>query len=481
MESCLLWFRRDLRLSDNPALRAAVDAAPTVIPVFLHCPDEEGEWAPGGASRWWLHHSLTNLQASLEGKDSRLIIRQGTDTLFLLRQLLEETGAEGVIWNRLYDPALVERDKQIKQQLRDDGYQADSHQANLLMEPWTLRTGKGEPYRVFTPFWRAMQKAPEPAEPLPRPRTLRPPSDWPRSQALADLNLLSRSQWHDKFEGYWQPGEAGAGKTLERFLDNALEGYKEDRDWPAQSATAYLSPHLHWGEISPRQAWQRVRARMAGQSSLEVGGQSWLRELAWREFAHHVLFEFPHTPDQPLYDRWADFPWRENYQPLLRAWQSGETGYPIVDAGMRELWDTGYMHNRVRMIVASLLVKNIRAPWQAGARWFWDTLVDADLANNTMGWQWSAGCGADAAPYFRIFNPWTQSRRFDPDGEYIRRWVPELAKLPGRDIHAPHEAPPALLTAADIRLGRDYPKPIIDYRSSREEALAAAKRQKDSL
>ncbi|MEA5445774.1 deoxyribodipyrimidine photo-lyase [Gammaproteobacteria bacterium AB-CW1] len=474
MKTVLFWFRRDLRLSDNPALRAALNAADRVVPVYIHSPHEEGDWGPGGASRWWLMKSLARLDRRLRDHDSRLIIRQG-DALDCLHSLLASTAAEAVFWNRLYEPAVVERDRKIKEWLKQQGYHAESHNGALLVEPWELRTGKGEPYRVFTPFWRALSKRDEPDSPLQKPRTLRPTAQWPSSLALDELKLLSGIGWEDKLETHWQPGEAGAGDAMDRFLDQALVDYKTARDLPDVSGTSRLSPHLHFGEISPRQAWHRVRSRMAGQAAVEEGGWTWLRELGWREFAHHVLFEFPHTPDQPLYSRWQDFPWRKNHEAFVLAWQRGETGYPIVDAGMRELWETGYMHNRVRMIAASVLVKNIRAPWLSGAKWFWDTLVDADLANNTMGWQWSAGCGADAAPYFRIFNPFTQSRRFDPEGRYLRRWLPELSKLPDRDLHAPHEAADGILHHAGLRLDRDYPRPIVDYKSSREEALAAAR------
>jgi len=475
METVIVWFRRDLRIADNPALRAAVDRADTVIPVYLHVPGEEGRWAPGEASRWWLHESLDALSTRLAEKGSDLIIRQGASSLTLLRELIVETGARGVYWNRLYDPLIVARDKVIKSELLAEGLSVDSFRGHLLCEPWEMRTGKGEPYRVFTPYWRSLARRGDPAEPLRQPRTLRPPAHWPRGEAVEQLALLPHPRWDHKLHHCWQPGEAGAGQALDYFLDTALADYPSARDIPADAGTARLSPHLHFGEISPHQAWHRVRARMVGQARQADGGDAWLRQLAWREFAHHVLFEFPHSSDEPLYERWTDFPWRENHQPLLRAWQRGETGFPIVDAGMRELWATGYMHNRVRMIAASLLVKNIRAPWQEGARWFWDTLVDADLANNSMGWQWSAGSGADAAPYFRIFNPWTQSKRFDPQGRYIRRWLPELARLPDRDIHAPHSAAAAILSDAGLRIGRDYPAPVIDYKTSREEALAAAR------
>lgn len=477
MQSVLLWFRRDLRLADNPALRAALEDAETVIPVYIHAPEEEGDWAPGAASKWWLHESLSALADELADQGSRLVIRHGPSASTLVR-LLAETGAGGVYWNRLYDPAPVARDRGIKQELREAGYRAESFRGALMVEPWELRTGQGEPYRVFTPFWRAFAKRGDPVAPLPSPRTLRPPGRWPDSGSIESLGLLPRVRWDRKFRHYWTPGEAGAAAALDRFLDGPVADYADGRDQPGDDGVSGLSPHLHFGEISPHQAWHQVQSRIAGDAAAAAGGQAWLRQLVWREFAHHILFAFPHSADEALYSRWSRFPWREKHESMLAAWQRGETGFPIVDAGMRQLWETGYMHNRVRMIAASLLVKNIRAPWQKGARWFWDTLVDADLANNSMGWQWSAGSGADAAPYFRIFNPFTQSRRFDPAGHYIRRWVPELAGLPDKPIHAPHEAPARVLGEAGLRLGRDYPEPVVDYRQSRAEALEAARKMR---
>lgn len=473
----LVWFRRDLRLADNPALRAALGAHRSVIPVYLHAPDEEDGWAPGAASRWWLHHSLAALDAELRDLGSRLVLRRGSCRAALAR-LLEETGAGAVYWNRLYEPAVTARDRALKTWLRERGLRAESRQAALLAEPWELRTGAGEPYRVFTPFWKKFRTAVEVATPLSRPRKLKPPRRWPASEPLAALKLLSRPDWAAGLRAAWTPGERGGLARLRAFSRGGLAGYAAGRDYPARDKVSRLSPHLHFGEVSPRQVWHAVRGALRG-AGLERDGEAYLRELGWREFAHHVLFHFPHTPEQPLYEKYRHFPWRPRAGALLRAWRRGATGYPIVDAGMRELWHSGWMHNRVRMIVASLLVKNIRAHWLEGARWFWDTLVDADLANNSMGWQWSAGCGADAAPYFRIFNPVTQGRRFDPEGAYIRRWLPELSRVPDKYLHAPWQMPEAVQDACGLRIGRDYPAPIVDYRTSREEALAALKRLKE--
>ncbi len=461
MNTAIVWFRRDLRLSDNPALVAAAEEADAVIPVYIWSPEDEGEWAPGGAQRWWLHRSLAALGQVLEDRGSRLIIRRGP-AREALAGLVAETGAGGVFWNRLYDPALVERDTRIKSDLAGAGVEARSFKAGVLFEPREIRTGQGGPYRVFTPFWRACQKHPEPAAPLKPPSHLPAPADWPSGHAVEALGLLPDIPWHESLEAAWTPGESGAHGRLGAFVQHGLIGYGEDRDRPDREGVSRLSPYLHHGELSPRQAWHAVAAQRGEAPEKDV--EAWLRELGWREFAHHVLFHFPRTPSEPMHEKYAAFPWREDHEEMLEAWRRGRTGIPVVDAGMRQLWSTGWMHNRVRMIVASLLVKNIRAPWQAGARWFWDTLVDADLASNTMGWQWSAGCGADAAPYFRIFNPVTQGEKFDPEGKYVKRWVPELGDVPAKYVHRPWERPPP-----------GYPAPVVDLKSSREEALAALK------
>ena len=461
MKLAIFWFRRDLRLADNPGLIAALDAAEQVLPVYLWSPEEEGEWAPGGASRWWLHQSLGTLDASLRARGSRLLLRAGP-AAETLAALAAETGADAVYWNRLYDPALVARDTLVKARLRDCGSEARSFQASLLLEPWELETGKGGPYRVFTPFWKAALRRPEPAPPVAAPRNLRAPSSWPAGLELDALGLMPAIPWHDGLAAHWRPGEEGAHARLGAWCDGALGDYASGRNRPDRDGTSALSPYLHHGELSPRQAWHAAAARRGALPEAEL--ECWLRELGWREFAHHVLYHFPHTPTEPMYEKYASFPWRADHDEMLEAWRRGRTGIPIVDAGMRQLWTTGWMHNRVRMIVASLLVKNIRAPWQSGARWFWDTLVDADLANNTLGWQWSAGSGADAAPYFRIFNPVTQGEKFDPAGTYVKRWVPELRALAPGQVHRPWEAPPS-----------GYAAPVVDLRRSREEALAALK------
>ncbi|MGZ8248946.1 cryptochrome/photolyase family protein [Methylomagnum sp.] len=470
MKTALVWFRRDLRLADNPALHAALAAAERIIPVYIHEPVSGGNWPMGSAGRWWLHHSLTALDESLRELGSRLIIRRGGG-LQTLARLMSETGADGLYWNRLYEPTAIARDTEIKRVLREEGATVETFNSALLYEPWELRKEGGEAYRVFTPFWKAMQKRGLDFDPEPAPDGLSPVPETLTSVAVGELGLLPRIAWDGGFYQAWTVGESAARQRLAEFIESDVSGYKARRDRPDLPATSRISPYLHFGEISPRQIVQAVRHGAAWGGS--VGAEAYVRELAWREFGYHLLFHFPHTTDEPLDAKFAAFPWAGNYRDTLTAWQRGQTGFPIVDAGMRELWHTGWMHNRVRMVVASLLAKNLLIPWQEGARWFWDTLVDADLANNSLGWQWTAGCGADAAPYFRVFNPVLQGERFDPDGAYVRRWVPELARLPAAFIHKPWQAAPSVLSAAGVRLGESYPRPIVDLQGSRARALEA--------
>jgi deoxyribodipyrimidine photo-lyase len=474
-ETTLFWFRQDLRLSDNPALQAALNRGRPVIPVFIWSPEEEAPWTPGAASRWWLHQSLTQLDATLRECGSRLIIRRGR-ALETLREMSKQAAATAVYWNRRYEPAVIERDRHIKAELLRQGATAESFNGSLLFEPWTLRSRRGQPYQIFSAFWRACLAQQEPSAPEPAPGDMRPPRYWPRSDALAELGLEPTIDWTAGIRASWNPGEKGAIGELKRFLNEELPEYPGARNYPDRAGTSRLSPHLHFGEISPRQVWSAVRSTPHGQTE---AGECFLRELGWREFAYYLLCRFPHTPEQPLRKSFAAFSWAANAK-NLRAWQRGRTGYPIVDAGMRQLWNTGWMHNRVRMIVASFLVKDLLIPWQEGARWFWDTLVDADLANNTLGWQWTAGCGADAAPYFRIFNPVSQGQEFDPHGEYVRRWVPELGKLPSAWIHKPWQAPVDILADAGVKLGTTYPRPIVDHDMARVRALEALEQIKQN-
>jgi deoxyribodipyrimidine photo-lyase len=473
----IVWFRQDLRLADNPALLAA--AAGPVLPVYLHAPDEAGAWPPGGASRWWLHQSLQRLDEQLRELGSRLCLRVGRDSLALLLELARHSGATAVSWNRRYEPQLIARDRAIKQALKDAGLTVTSHNASLLREPWEVASQTGGPMQVFTPYWRRSLALDDPSEPLPAPRSLTAPSVWPASAALTDLDLLPRIDWTRGLQDAWQPGRAGALRQLDRFLQNGFADYTEQRNRPDLAATSRLSPHLHFGEIGPREVWHATRIHGLAHGHADDWRQSqFITELGWREFAYHLLYHFPQTPEHALRAKYASFPWKTDAA-ALRAWQRGRTGYPIVDAGLRELWTTGWMHNRVRMITASFLVKDLLLPWNEGARWFWDTLVDADLASNTLGWQWAAGCGADAAPYFRIFNPTLQGRKFDAEGHYVRRWVPELAQLPTRWLHEPWNAPAATLQLAGIELGVTYPRPIVDHDAARQAALAALATLKD--
>ena len=466
----LVWMRNDLRLADQEALRVAAGRGGAVVPVFVWAPEEEGPWAPGGASRWWLEKSLRSLGQDLRAAGSRLILRRGPVVETLL-DLARDTGARAVFWSRRYEPAVVARDARVDRELRAAGLETASFNSALLHEPDTVRNKAGKPYQVFTPYWRECLSRPGPPAPVEAPRRLAAPPRWPASLALEDLTLAAGMKWEEGLNEAWTPGEAGALRQLDRFLEDGLAGYDRGRDMPGEPGTSRLSPHLQFGEISPRRVWAAVCA---------AGGRGgrYAAELGWREFAHQLLWHFPHTPEAPLRAEFARFPWIDD-PAWLRAWQRGLTGYPVVDAGMRQLWQTGWMHNRVRMVAASFLVKDLRISWVEGARWFWDTLVDAGLAPNTLGWQWTAGCGADAAPFFRVFNPAGQGEKFDPAGVYVRRWAPELAGLPDAWIHQPHKAPPETLRKAGVELGRTYPRPIVSHVIAREAALEAYARLKE--
>lgn len=469
----ILWFRNDLRLQDNPALSAAVERGQPLIPVYIWAPEDHGPWAPGAASRWWLHHSLADLNGRLEELGSRLVIRRGPPTQSLL-ELVKICGAQAVYWNRRYEPALLRKDSKIETSLKRRGVDVQAFNAALLHEPWALANQSGGPFKVFSAFWRRALSEADPAEPLPAPRAMPPVPPSVRSGVLKTLELLPRFDWACGFSSSWKPGEAGAHDNLQRFLASAFRQYDTGRNLPAAEGTSRLSPHLAFGEVGPRQIWHALRrwAVRNGLSTRDWRNSQFLAELGWREFAYHLLHGFPHTPEQPLRAEFSRFQWRTNPD-SLEAWKKGRTGIPLVDAGLRQLWATGWMHNRVRMVVGSFLVKNLLLPWQEGAKWFWDTLVDADLASNTLGWQWVAGSGADAAPYFRVFNPVLQGEKFDPEGEYIRRWLPELSKLPSRYIHAPFKAPQNVLREAEVNLGVDYPEPIVSLFASRQAALDA--------
>lgn len=463
-QTAIVWFRQDLRLADNPALHDAVKSGAHVIPVYVYDDDAPGDLKMGGASRVWLYHSLKSLDGDLAGN---LVLLKGSAQK-IIPALAKEVNAACVYWNRCYEPWSIKRDKAIKTELSDLDIEARSYNGSLLWEPWEVTKADGLPYRVFTPFYtKGCLNAPEPRKPLPKPRGL---TYAPKIQKLSldDLNLLpANPRWDKKMIGYWDIGESGAMKALAKFLGQAVKDYKTARDYPSQDATSHLSPHIHFGEISPNQIWHAAKEKSKGE-----GLETFLKELGWREFSYSLLFHFPTLPTDNFQPRFDEFPWDKNPS-ALHAWQTGQTGYPIVDAAMRELWETGYMHNRARMVVGSFLVKHLLLQWREGAAWFWDTLFDADIANNSTSWQWVAGSGADAAPYFRIFNPITQGEKFDANGKYIRRWVPELSKMPDKYIHHPWDAPQDVLRAAGVTLGTTYPKPIVDHAQARQRALDA--------
>jgi deoxyribodipyrimidine photo-lyase len=461
----VVWFRQDLRLADNDALIAAALRGGRIVALYVLDDDTPTIRRIGGAARWWLHHSLAALGSDLNALGVQLVLARGKPEA-LVPRIAGDIGAGAVFWNRSYEALAAHRDTKIEATLKARGIDSQSFSAWLLAEPWTVKTKAGGPFKVFTAFWHQLKAQMPPS----RPRKL-PAIDQTRtklaSEALADWDLLpNQPDWAQAFPQDWTPGEVGAQKRLTRFLKHGLDTYGRSRDLPGIEGVSRLSPHLHWGEISVRQIWHAADTHGGPQS------EAYLRELGWRDFAHHLLWQFPDLPKKPFSAKFDDFPWRKD-RSALRAWQRGMTGYPYIDAGMRQLWATGWMHNRVRMAVASFLVKDLLLPWQDGEAWFWDTLVDADLANNAMNWQWVAGSGADAAPYFRIFNPVAQGEKFDPDGAYVRRWVPEVAKLPNKFLHKPWQAPAGLLAEAEIVLGKTYPHPIVDHAEARARALAA--------
>ncbi len=473
----LLWFRLDLRLSDHPALARAIAGGGPVIPIFIWSPDEEAHAGPGAASRWWLHHSLTALQARLRDVGSRLVIREGP-ILPAVCKLVDETGADAIVMTRRHEESWRALDDDVTEAMRGRGKATHIVPGSLLFEPDELHSRAGGPFRVFTPFWKAGLARGVSHRPIAAPDAIPAPSTWPTSLPIEALNLLPHIAWDAGLRRTFTPGEAAARLRLQRFLRSdrgadgspvGIDGYASGRDLPGVDGTSQLSPHLHFGEISVAEVWDAVDADGGASSEHRT---TFRKELFWREFAHHLLHHFPHTVTEPLRESFRAFPWADA-PGHLSAWQRGETGYPLVDAGMRQLWQIGWMHNRVRMVVASFLTKHLLLPWRSGAAWFWDTLCDADLANNTLGWQWVAGSGADAAPYFRIFHPVAQGERFDARGAYVRRWLPELARLPDRWIHAPWTAPSQVLAEAGIKLDKTYPAPIIDHSWARQRALSA--------
>lgn len=466
----IVWLRKDLRLDDNAALAAAMETGAPVIPLHIREPENAGTGPLGGAQGWWLHHSLAAFGRSLEGLGSRLVLKSG-EAGAVLERLIAETGAQAVFWNRRHDPAGIAVDAPLKQALKARGVTVRSFAGQLLHEPTKLLTGGGTPFRVYTPFWKALDGAGDPPSPLDAPARLAAPQTWPDTERLEDWSLLpAKPDWAAAFGKVFTPGEAEAHRRLAVFLDEKLQRYDSGRDFPAEDATSLLSPHLAMGEISPARIWHATKG--LGEAVGHANLIRFRKELAWRDFSYHLLFHFPDLATRNWNSRFDAFEWRFDAG-LFRAWTKGLTGYPIVDAGMRQLWRHGTMHNRVRMIVASFLIKDLLIDWRHGERWFRDTLVDADPASNAASWQWVAGSGADASPWFRIFNPVLQGEKFDPKGEYVRQFVPELAGLEDRFIHRPFEAPPAALARAGVTLGETYPRPVVDHAAARQRALAA--------
>jgi len=465
------WFRQDLRLADNPSLLSAIESG-HLLPIFILDEINNPDYTRGGASNLWLHHALTALQTALKGN---LHIFKG-DPKVILKQLCEQYPISKVCWNRCYEAWRRERDSDIKNMLKNMSIEAQSFNGSLLWEPWTILKNDGTPYRVFTPFFKnGCLKAPPPGQPQPAPQTIEyAQGSFDALSGVDALNLQPNIGWDKMMLEHWRIDEAGAHARLQNFANEGINHYKEGRNLPAHDWTSKLSPYLHWGLISPRTVWHN--ANMMGDDDNVYTFKS---ELGWREFSYSLLYFNPDMQWANINKKFDAFPWGHD-EDMLRAWQKGQTGYPIVDAGMRELWQTGHMHNRVRMIVGSFLVKNLLQHWHHGEQWFWDTLFDADFASNSASWQWVAGCGADAAPYFRIFNPVTQGEKFDPEGEYTRRWVPELAELPKKYLYQPWEAPPMMLQAAGITLGDNYPHPIVELKASREQALEAFKSLKEA-
>ena len=465
----LVWFRKDLRLQDNPSLHAALTAKKEIIRVFIWAEAAGGQWSPGAASRWWLHYALESLGREIEKLGGNLILAKGK-AVDLIPEIAQAHHADKVLYGRAYDPPGLATQEKVEESLDLAGIDTESFNASLLQEPWETKNGSGNPFQVFTPYWRKSRPIiyREPAKYSP-PKLLFYNSPIPK-HSLDDLGLLPDHSWHNKLADHWVVTESAAHEQLERTVNEVTHSYATRRNHPSVDGTSRLSPYLAWGLISPRQICHGVL--QADAEGSQRGENKFLVEIGWREFSYHLLYHFPSIPDQPLRPKYAAFPWLQDRENLKR-WQFGNTGYPMVDAGMRQLYETGWMHNRVRMVVASFLVKHLLISWTEGARWFWDTLVDADLASNTQGWQWAAGCGADAAPYFRIFNPITQGEKFDTRGIYAKRWIPSLNKLPSKWVFRPWEASAAMREDTGVDLGGNYPEPCVDHSAGRARALAA--------
>ncbi|MBT3637227.1 MAG: deoxyribodipyrimidine photo-lyase [Opitutae bacterium] len=462
----VVWFRKDLRLNDNPSLARTLISGKEIVPVFIWDEEEGGDWKPGSASRWWLHHALESLSSSIEKRGGRLILAKGKPAE-ILPLIARKTRAEEVLYGRVYDPGGLATQQAVEESLETAGIRPESFNASLLNEPWEIKNLSGRPFQVFTPYWKKARSGIHRASESYQPENLSfADTNSCSSLTTNGLGLAPDHPWTEKLARHWEVSESAGLALIERTAEKIAGSYSKLRDLPGQDGTSRLAPYLAWGLISPRQVCQSVL--QVHPEEEEPGAKVYLSEIGWREFSYHLLYHFPSIPNEPLRPKYANFPWLSDNK-ALRKWQSGQTGYPMVDAGMRQLYETGWMHNRVRMIVASFLVKHLLISWREGARWFWDTLVDADLASNTQGWQWAAGCGADAAPYFRIFNPITQGEKFDPEGKYARHWIPALENIPDKWIFRPWEAPGELLP----ELGNDYPNPCVDHPEARARALDA--------
>lgn len=469
----LFWFRDDLRLADNPALAAAHATGRPLVLVYILDESSHESRPLGGASRWWLDKSLKSLGERIAVKGGALILRKGPAES-VIAELVAKTNAEAVYWNRRYGPAR-KIDERLKATLKSNGIEAHSFNGSLLVEPFALKTGSGGDFKVFTPFWKALQASIRIPDPAPEPRAL-VPAPTLKSDSIDAWDLHpNKPDWSTGFGEMWTPGEPGARKRLREFLAGPIAGYSENRNVPAEDSTSRLSPYLHFGEISPHQVWRAARHAEESGAAPASEVQKFLSEIAWRDFSHHLLYHDPEMGRLSWRRQFEAVEWRKGTKSELEAWKRGRTGYPIIDAGMRQLWTTGWMHNRVRMIVASFFAKDLLVHWRKGEEWFWDTLVDADEANNANGWQWTAGTGADAAPYFRVFNPVLQGEKFDAAGAYVRQWVPELANMPPKWIHQPWAASADVLAAAGVTLGATYPRPVVDHDFARKRALETYK------
>lgn len=473
--AALVWFRDDLRVADNPALDAAITTGKPILAVYILDETTEGLRAFGGAQKWFLHYALQSLETKLDQLSINLIYLTGSSK-DLVQKVVKENNVSEVFWNRRYGKPEIDIDGDIKESLKAQGVSAKSFLANTLHEPFNTKTGSGGPFRVYSPFWRAFEAQGEPRPPLAAPHqaTGAKNTNITGKLSLDELALLpTKPNWAAGWEAIWDANEDGAHKALEKFIDGGLTGYKDGRDFPAKNHFSKLSPFLRFGMISPYQIWQSVRIAEEAENLNAKDCLKFLKELGWREFSYHLLFHFPDIGWKNFQEKFDDFPWRTDAEEHFDRWKTGQTGYPIVDAGMRELWQTGFMHNRIRMVVGSFLVKHLLIDWRKGEEWFWDTLVDGDPANNTASWQWIAGSGADAAPYFRVFNPMLQGQKFDGNGDYVRKFVPEISALPNKYLHAPWEAPQDILANAGVTLGKTYPHPIVDHSAARDRALAA--------